>query len=179
MKRIILSSSGHAMTKTRFKCRQCGQCCLSLNDAFTTCATESDVQRWMTAGREDILAWVDPIAVGDECVYDIWVNPTKDRRGRSPLPVATQGSRHGTLRLSYPRGEARPLSVLPEVQETRHRDGLPGVSGTAAVVRARCILANMQSSWISGPSGARHAEFLGPFSRKWLNRSRARRFSSR
>jgi len=63
------------MTRTRFKCRQCGQCCLSLHDAFTTCATEADVQRWEAAGRDDILAWVDPIVLGDECVYDIWVSP--------------------------------------------------------------------------------------------------------
>jgi Fe-S-cluster containining protein len=58
-----------------FQCRQCGQCCLNLTDAFQACATEADIQRWEAAGREDILAWVETIAVGDECVYDIWVNP--------------------------------------------------------------------------------------------------------
>jgi len=63
------------MARTRFKCLQCGQCCLNLHDAFTTCATEGDVRRWEATGRDDILARVDPIALGDECVYDIWVNP--------------------------------------------------------------------------------------------------------
>ena len=64
------------MTQRGFVCRQCGQCCLNLGDAFTTCATDEDVRRWEAAGRYDILAWVDPIAVGgDQYVFDIWVSP--------------------------------------------------------------------------------------------------------
>lgn len=63
------------MMQRAFQCRQCGHCCLNLGDAIATCATEADVRRWEAAGRDDILAWVDPIAVGDESVYDIWVNP--------------------------------------------------------------------------------------------------------
>lgn len=63
------------MAQRGFVCRQCGQCCLSLSDAFATCATEADVQRWEAAGRNDILAWVAPIAVGNQFVYDIWVSP--------------------------------------------------------------------------------------------------------
>ena len=58
-----------------FECRHCGQGCLNLGDAVATCATEADVRRWEAAGRDDILAWVDPIAIGDERAYDIWVNP--------------------------------------------------------------------------------------------------------
>jgi len=27
-----------------FKCKQCGNCCLKLRDAFETCATEEDIQ---------------------------------------------------------------------------------------------------------------------------------------
>jgi Fe-S-cluster containining protein len=63
------------MKRNGFNCRQCGQCCLNLTDAFQACATEADIRRWEAAGRDDILAWVDTIAVGDACVYDIWVNP--------------------------------------------------------------------------------------------------------
>ena len=57
-----------------FQCKQCGNCCLNL-DAFSTCATEADIRLWEDNGREDILAWVDPIAIGDQFIYDIWIDP--------------------------------------------------------------------------------------------------------
>ena len=58
-----------------FKCKQCGNCCLNLRDAFETCATDQDVQRWEDEERWDILEWVDPIHVGgDQYVYDIWIS---------------------------------------------------------------------------------------------------------
>jgi Fe-S-cluster containining protein len=63
------------MTQRVFHCRQCGHCCMNLSDAFATCATEADVRRWAAAGREDILARVEPIVLGEARVYDIWVNP--------------------------------------------------------------------------------------------------------
>jgi len=63
------------MKQRYFQCRQCGQCCLNLGDAFATCATEADVARWAAAGREDILAWVEVVAIGDGRVYDLWINP--------------------------------------------------------------------------------------------------------
>ena len=51
------------------------------------------MQRWKAAGRDDILAWVDPIAVGDERVYDIWVNPkTRDDVDRCPWLRKIRGS---------------------------------------------------------------------------------------
>ena len=69
-----------------FKCKQCGSCCINLRDAFETCATEEDVQLWEEEGREDILAWVDPIPLGEEhFVYDIWISPiTGDDVPRCP-----------------------------------------------------------------------------------------------
>ena len=48
---------------------------MNLADAFSTCATEADISRWEAAGRDDILAWVDPIALGDVFVYDLWIDP--------------------------------------------------------------------------------------------------------
>lgn len=73
--RIAGAGKGDAMRTARFVCQQCGHCCLNLSDAIATCATEADVRRWEAAGRDDILVWVDPIAVGDAHVYDIWINP--------------------------------------------------------------------------------------------------------
>jgi Fe-S-cluster containining protein len=59
-----------------FKCTQCGNCCVNLYDAFTTCATEADVELWRREERTDILAWVDPIPLGEgQFVYDIWISP--------------------------------------------------------------------------------------------------------
>ena len=70
----------------KFTCKQCGHCCLNLRDAFCTCAIEEDVRQWEEHGREDVLAWVDPVSVGDEILaYDIWINPaTGDDVARCP-----------------------------------------------------------------------------------------------
>ncbi len=69
-----------------FKCKQCGNCCLNLNDAFQTSVTGQDIAMWRVKGRFDILDWVDPIPVGDgSYVYDIWINPkTGDDVWRCP-----------------------------------------------------------------------------------------------
>ena len=59
-----------------FKCKQCGNCCLNLYDAFSTCATDQDIRMWEQEGRDDILDWVDPIHIGsNQYVYDIWISP--------------------------------------------------------------------------------------------------------
>ena len=69
-----------------FKCKQCGNCCLNLYDAFSTCATEDDIIMWEDEGRNDILDWVDPIHIGsNQFVYDIWISPiTHDDVNRCP-----------------------------------------------------------------------------------------------
>jgi hypothetical protein len=48
-----------------FQCRQCGHCCTNVSGAFSACATVADIARWEAAGRDDILAWVDRIEVGE------------------------------------------------------------------------------------------------------------------
>ena len=68
-----------------FKCKQCGNCCLRLADAFCTCVSEEDVQRWVDEGRDDILRWVVPIVLEGEQIYDIWISPkTGDDVERCP-----------------------------------------------------------------------------------------------
>ena len=65
------------MPVKEFKCKQCGNCCLNLYDAFQTCALDEDVQLWEIEGRYDILEWVDSIPLGeDQYVHDIWISPT-------------------------------------------------------------------------------------------------------
>jgi Fe-S-cluster containining protein len=59
-----------------FQCKQCGNCCLNLSDAFQTSVTDEDIRRWEEKGRYDILEWVSAIVLGDgQFVYDIWINP--------------------------------------------------------------------------------------------------------
>jgi len=47
---------------------------------------DEDVQRWELEGRTDILAWVDPIPLGNyQFIYDIWISPkTGDDVQRCP-----------------------------------------------------------------------------------------------
>jgi hypothetical protein len=52
---------------------------------FYPCASEANIHPWEENGREDILAWVDPISVGDQFVYDIWIHPgTGDDSSKCP-----------------------------------------------------------------------------------------------
>jgi Fe-S-cluster containining protein len=69
-----------------FKCKQCGNCCLSLYDAFSTSAADQDIELWEKEVRYDILEWVDPIPVGGgQYIYDIWISPiTGDDVKRCP-----------------------------------------------------------------------------------------------
>ena len=55
----------------KFKCVQCGHCCLDLSDAYQTSVPESDIKRWKREQRFDILEWVGPFEGMDE----IWINP--------------------------------------------------------------------------------------------------------
>ena len=51
----------------RFKCTQCGNCCLNLYDAFCTTAHEEDLIRWEEEYRFDILEYI-------HC-GDLWISP--------------------------------------------------------------------------------------------------------
>lgn len=67
---------------------------MNLADAFSTCATEADISRWETAGRDDILARVDPITLGYECVYDLWIDPeTGDEVSQCPWLEQVSGTK--------------------------------------------------------------------------------------
>ena len=55
----------------KFKCVQCGHCCLNLPDAYQACVPDSDVKRWKREQRFDILERVDTFAG----INDIWISP--------------------------------------------------------------------------------------------------------
>lgn len=55
----------------KFKCVQCGHCCLNLSDAYQTSVPETDIKRWNREQRFDILEWVGPFEGMDE----IWISP--------------------------------------------------------------------------------------------------------
>jgi len=83
------------------------------------------VRRWEAAGREDIVAWVDPIAVGDECVYDIWVNPkTGEDVRRCPWLRKVRGSDRYVCRIH----DLKPEHCRKYPKSRRHavETGCPG-----------------------------------------------------
>jgi hypothetical protein len=49
------------MPPKNFKCKQCGNCCLNLNDAFQTSVSDGEIALWEMEGRYDILEWVNSI----------------------------------------------------------------------------------------------------------------------
>jgi Fe-S-cluster containining protein len=55
----------------KFKCVQCGHCCLDLSGVYQTSVPEIDIKRWKRAQRFDILEWVAPF----EGMNDIWISP--------------------------------------------------------------------------------------------------------
>lgn len=62
--------------KQSFICRCCGHCCLTLVDAFNGCVSDADLERWQTAGRSDLLAWVQTLDLGpDNKLHMAWVDP--------------------------------------------------------------------------------------------------------
>lgn len=64
------------MPVKNFKCKQCGNCCRNLSDAYETYATEKDFRLWKEKGRKDILEWVEPVPMGGGYfVYKIWIRP--------------------------------------------------------------------------------------------------------
>ena len=56
-----------------FQCKQCGNCCKNL---FLGTITEEDYNRWLDEDREDILAWVSPLCLGENVIigYDVWIH---------------------------------------------------------------------------------------------------------
>ena len=65
------------MTHKDFRCKQCGNCCLTLGDAFQTCVTDEDIHFSKEEGRDDVLECVDPVSIdGGQYIYDIWISPT-------------------------------------------------------------------------------------------------------
>jgi len=65
----------------KFRCVQCGHCCLDLSDAYQTSVPDDDVLRWERENRYDILEWVDTF-LG---LNDIWVSPkTREPVDRCP-----------------------------------------------------------------------------------------------
>ena len=62
---------------SKFHCKQCGNCCIELNDAYINDANEEDLQRWKNENRDDILSRIDGVC--------FWISPkTGEDVGRCP-----------------------------------------------------------------------------------------------
>jgi Fe-S-cluster containining protein len=55
----------------KFRCVQCGHCCLDLSGAYQTSVPDSDLTRWESEQRFDILEWV--VSFGG--MNEIWISP--------------------------------------------------------------------------------------------------------
>ena len=78
-----------------FECRQCGQCCHSLD--YNSELTTEDVARWKTLGRQDILDWVGTFKHNDakDPTYRIWmIRDTRELARTCPflIHVPTENS---------------------------------------------------------------------------------------
>jgi len=62
--------------KSKFNCRCCGHCCLTLIDAYNGCVSDADLKRWKHQGRDDLLAWVETLDLGPgNQLHTAWINP--------------------------------------------------------------------------------------------------------
>ena len=67
-----------------FSCKQCGNCCRSLD--YHDALTAQDVDEWKASGRHDILAWVsESRTLGGESAFHIWTDPDTGQRA-DPCP---------------------------------------------------------------------------------------------
>ncbi len=113
------------MRESGFLCQQCGHCCINVSGAFSACATVADIERWEAAGRDDILAWVEPMEIGDEFVYDLWIDPeTGDDVSRCPWLEKAPGTNLYVCRIH----DLKPDHCRAYPTSRRHADetGCPG-----------------------------------------------------
>ena len=65
----------------KFRCKQCGHCCLNLTDAYCNSVPDEDVDRWKSEHRDEILEFVDQ----NSFFNDIWIDQeTGETLGRCP-----------------------------------------------------------------------------------------------
>ena len=81
---------------SRFKCVQCGRCCLQYGGYIF--ATEDDLKRWEQEGRKDILQYTMPyLRNGKRDGADLWFDP-KTRRELIYCPfLEKKGSKYFCL----------------------------------------------------------------------------------
>jgi Fe-S-cluster containining protein len=113
------------MPPNGFKCKQCGHCCLDLT-ACATWASAEDVERWAREGRDDILEWVVPIAVGDVVfAYDIWLDPeTGEDVSRCPWLQKLPNKNEYICLIQDTKPEL--CSTFPESRAHADKTGCPG-----------------------------------------------------
>lgn len=124
------------MKQSGFQCRQCGHCCTNVSGAFSACATEADIERWEAAGRDDILAWVDAIEVGDSRVHDLWIDPkTGDEVSRCPWLKKVRGADRYVCRIH----DLKPDHCRQYPKSMRHaaETGCPGFERIVPDARRR------------------------------------------
>jgi Fe-S-cluster containining protein len=82
-----------------FTCKQCGQCCLSLD--YQDQLNEEDVEKWRRLGRSDILEWVGVFKDKDGVkTYRIWMTPGgRELSDKCPFLVKDPSSKRWKCRI--------------------------------------------------------------------------------
>lgn len=97
----------------KFKCVQCGHCCINLSDAYQTSVPDLDVSRWQYEKRYDILEWVDSFAG----LNDVWISPkTHESVDRCPWLRSLPGKDKYTCRIH----ETKPIHCRDFPKSKRH-----------------------------------------------------------
>lgn len=55
-----------------FNCLQCGKCCFHYYDVGCPTFEEHEYQRFLDAGRYDVIEMLSPIPIGEMTIYDGW-----------------------------------------------------------------------------------------------------------
>lgn len=107
-----------------FECRRCGRCCLKFGEELP--ATEQDIDRWVDAGRDDILAYVQTMSFGDDTIYELWFSP---QTGRQVLRCPWLRKMRGKDRYERRIYDVRPdvCRQYPVSKRQAAEDGCPGI----------------------------------------------------
>lgn len=59
-----------------FVCLRCGRCCTDVPGANRNTVDAADLARWRARGRDDILAWIKQVDIGDGRTRpELWFDP--------------------------------------------------------------------------------------------------------
>lgn len=105
----------------RFQCKKCGNCCLSLPDAYNTFVLDEDVERWRLEGRGDVLAYVTSHPSGNLAWTD-----TQTGEFLEACPWLSKGSQTGHFMCAIHATKPRHCADYPHTKRHAFNTGCRG-----------------------------------------------------